>query len=605
MTKTIKLLKKNDELRIIDEELDIYLEIPHLAYMEVKKENGGKAILFTNVVDKKSDTKFEEPVLMNVFGSYKRCELLFGRTIESVADEITKLLHMKPPSGLKGKISMASELFSLKNIFPKRLKGEGKCQQIKYLKEDVDLYKLPVLTTWEQDGGPFITMGQVYTQSLDGEMVNLGMYRLQVYDKNHLGMHWQIHKDSSHFFDQYQKAGKKMPVSIAIGGNPLYTWCATAPLPYGVNELLMYGLITKKPAQLVKSLTTPLYIPQDVDYVIEGWVDPDNLKIEGPFGDHTGYYTLEEPYPVLEVSAITMQKKRTFLATVVGKPPLEDKYMGWATGKIFFPLLKTTAPDLLDYHMPENAGFHNLILAKMQPLYKGHAKQFMHAFWGVGQMSFVKHALFVGEDAPDLTDHEAITRYILNRIDLEDLMVSRGIVDALDHSSNKFGVGGKLGIDATGDEIEVAPKEILSNTMLFEKFATISDEVISLKQYYTDTKTPLCFIRIDKKHSQKELFKLFSPLQNHFRVLIAIDEKNNYLDNPYMLVWRVVNNIDSNRDFYYENDTLCIDATNKNELDGFQRRWPDDVSCTPEVINSLVERGIVNIDDEFKKHFLL
>ena len=172
-----------------------------------------------------------------------------------------------------------------------------------------------------------------------------------------------------------------MPVSIAIGGDPLYTWCATAPLPYGVNELLMYGLITKKPAELVKSLTTPLYIPKDVDYVIEGWVDPTALKVEGPFGDHTGYYTLEEPYPVLEVSAITMKRDRTFLATVVGKPPLEDKYMGWATGKIFFPLLKTTTPDLIDYHMPENAGFHNLILAKMQPLYKGHAKQFMHAFW--------------------------------------------------------------------------------------------------------------------------------------------------------------------------------------------------------------------------------
>jgi len=338
MKKTIKLLEKHNELKIIDEELDIYLEIPHLAYAEVKKKDGGKALLFTNVIDAKNGQKFDESVLMNVFGSYKRTELLFGRSVESVAEEITKLLHMKPPSGLVAKMGLAKELFSLKNIFPKKLKGEGKCQKIKYLNGDVDLGKLPVLTTWEQDGGPYITMGQVYTQSFDGEMVNLGLYRLQVYDKNHLGVHWQIHKDSSHFFDQYQKAGKKMPVSIAIGGDPLYTWCATAPLPYGVNELLMYGLITKKPAQLVKSLTTPLYIPRDVDYVIEGWVDTSKLKVEGPFGDHTGYYTLEEPYPVMEVSAITMKEERTFLATVVGKPPLEDKYMGWATGKIFFPL---------------------------------------------------------------------------------------------------------------------------------------------------------------------------------------------------------------------------------------------------------------------------
>ena len=334
MKTTIKLLKKHDEIKVIDAELDIYLEIAHLAYAEVKKEDGGKALLFTNVVDKKTGKKFSEPILMNVFGSYKRCELLFGRTIESVADEITKLLHMKPPSGFMGKINMAKDLFSLKNIFPKRLKGEGACQEIQFFEDEINLFDLPVLTTWEQDGGPFITMGQVYTQSLDGELVNLGMYRLQVYDKNHLGMHWQIHKDSSHFFDQYQKAGKKMPVTVAIGGNPLYTWCATAPLPYGVNELLMYGLITKTPAQLVKSLTNDLYIPKDVDYVIEGWVDTDVMKIEGPFGDHTGYYTLEEPYPVMEVSAISMKKEPTFLATVVGKPPLEDKYMGFATGKM-------------------------------------------------------------------------------------------------------------------------------------------------------------------------------------------------------------------------------------------------------------------------------
>ena len=183
MKKTIQLLKKHNELKVIDTELDIYLEIPHVAYAEVKKKDGGKALLFTNVVDSKTGKKFDEPVFMNVFASYKRCELLFGRTIESVADEITNLLHMKPPEGLMGKIGMAKELFGLKNIFPKRLKGEGACQQVKFLEDDINLYDMPVLTTWEQDGGPFITMGQVYTQSLDGEMVNLGMNRLQIYDK--------------------------------------------------------------------------------------------------------------------------------------------------------------------------------------------------------------------------------------------------------------------------------------------------------------------------------------------------------------------------------------------------------------------------------------
>ncbi|MFK5937502.1 MAG: menaquinone biosynthesis decarboxylase [Sulfurimonas sp.] len=604
MQKTIKLLKKNSQLRVIDDELDIYLEIPHLAYAEVKKKDGGKALLFTNVVDKKTNTKFQEPVLMNVFGSYKRCELLFGRTIESVADEITSLLHMKPPAGFMDKISMAKELFSLKNIFPKRLDGEGKCQEIKYLGEDIDLYKLPVLTTWEQDGGPFITMGQVYTQSLDGEMVNLGMYRLQVYDKNHLGMHWQIHKDSSHFFDQYQKAGKKMPVSIAIGGDPLYTWCATAPLPYGVNELLMYGLITKTPAKLVKSLTTPLYIPRDVDYVIEGWVDTQQLRIEGPFGDHTGYYTLEERYPVMEVSAITMQEKRTFLATVVGKPPLEDKYMGWATGKIFFPLLKTTVPDLLDYHMPENAGFHNLILAKMQPLYKGHAKQFMHAFWGAGQMSFVKHAIFVDENAPKLDNYESFATYVLNRFHPKAMFISEGILDALDHSSPENLVGGKLGIDATAAHKIKEPIFLADSDLLAEVQELISD-AIELKQFMKHAKNPVTVITLNKKQTVQTYFKGLEPLKDKLRIVVFVDEEKNDVTNPYMLIWRVTNNMDAQRDVFVSDVMVGVDGTNKSSIDGFTREWPDDVDCTLSVVESLKEKKLWDLDDTLYNKFQL
>ncbi|MCF6340007.1 MAG: menaquinone biosynthesis decarboxylase [Sulfurimonas sp.] len=604
MKKSIELLRKNNELKVIEEELDIYLEIPHLAYAEVKKKDGGKALLFTNVIDKKSGIKFKEPVLMNLFASYKRCELLFGRTIESIANEITSLLHMKPPVGFFDKISMAKELFSLKNIFPKRLKGEGICQKIKYLKDDIDLHKLPVLTTWEQDGGPFITMGQVYTQSLDGEMVNLGMYRLQVYDKNHLGMHWQIHKDSSHFFDQYQKAGKKMPVSVAIGGDPVYTWCATAPLPYGVNELLMYGLIKKEPAKLVKSLTTPLYIPQDVDYVIEGWVDTQNLKNEGPFGDHTGYYTLKEPYPVMEVSAITTKKEPTFLATVVGKPPLEDKYMGWATGKIFFPLLKTTAPDLLDYHMPENAGFHNLILAKMKPLYKGHAKQFMHVFWGVGQMSFVKHAIFLDENAPKLENYETLTAYILDRFTPKSLFISEGILDALDHSSPEILVGGKLGIDATAAYKVEAP-QLLGNDDLLKKVKEIIPDVINLHQYMRRTKNPITVISVNKTKNVKKYFNALVDLSTHIRIVVFIDENKNDIFNSYMTIWRVTNNIDAQRDIYISGLMVGIDGTNKNSLDGFNREWPDDVDCTPSVVESLKEKGLWDLsDEEYKKYQL-
>lgn len=600
---TLELLKNHDLLKIIDDELDIYLEIPHVAYIEVKKPDS-KAILFTNVVDRKNGKKFDTPILMNVFCSQKAVELLIGDG-DKIAARIQELLHMKPPAGFMDKISMLGTLFNLKSVFPKKLSKKGECQEIIKLGKDAKLSELPILTTWEQDGGPFITMGQVYTKSLDGKMSNVGMYRLQVYDDHTLGMHWQIHKDSNHFFHEYKKAGVKMPVSIGIGGDPMYIWCGQAPLPIGVFELLLYGFVKGKNAQLVKSITNDIYIPRDVDFVIEGFVDVQNLRIEGPFGDHTGYYTLKEEYPFMNVTAITHKKEPIFAATVVGKPPLEDKYMGHATERIFLPLLKTTAPDLIDYYMPENGVFHNLILAKIKTLYPGHAQQTMHAFWGVGQMSFVKHAIFVGEDAPFLTEHDAVTRYILNRIDLEELFISRGVVDALDHSSNKFAVGGKLGIDCTGEEITESGITLLSDEELLREMQKISSSVKDLKQYYTDTKNPICLISVEKNRSQKELFAELKPLLEHIKILIIVDEKDNYLDNPYMLIWRVVNNIDATRDIFFDANSVCVDATTKSELDGFMREWPDDVTCTQSVLESLKERKIIDIDDAFERKFLL
>ena len=448
-------------------------------------------------------------------------------------------------------------------------------------------------------------MGQVYTQSLNGELKNLGMYRLQVFPDNTLGMHWQIHKDSNHFFHEYKKAGKKMPVSIGIGGDPMYIWCGQAPLPIGVFELMLYGFVKNSPARLVKSITNDIWVPEDNDYIIEGFVDTSKLKIEGPFGDHTGYYTLDEEFPFMEVSAITSKKDPVFLATVVGKPPLEDKYMGYATERIFLPLLRTTAPDLVDYYMPENGVYHNLILAKINTFYPGHASQMMHAFWGVGQMSFVKHAIFVNSDAPKLTSHDEIIRYILNRINVDDILVSRGATDHLDHASPKFAVGGKLGLDCTGDEIDELGITLLEDSELLSKMKNISSDIKGLKQYYKDTKNPICVISVDKTRSQKYLFEELKALFSHIKILVIVDEKANDLENPYMLIWRVTNNMDSSRDLYIEGNTICLDGTNKNSLDGFTRRWPGDVNCTKSVIDSLRERNIIDIDDEFiKKHQL-
>ncbi|WP_418186974.1 menaquinone biosynthesis decarboxylase [Aliarcobacter lanthieri] len=603
MQKAIELLKKNNLLKIIDDELDIYLEVPHIAYVEVKKEDS-KAILFTNVVDRKNEKKFDIPVLMNVFCNEEAVKLFIGDG-DKIGSEIESLLKLKPPVTFSEKISTFTKLFALKNTIPKKLKTKGECQEIIKLGKEAKLSDLPIITTWEQDGGPFITMGQVYTQSLNGELKNLGMYRLQVYEDNTLGMHWQIHKDSNHFFHEYKKAGKKMPVTIGIGGDPMYIWCGQAPLPIGVFELMLYGFVKNTPAKLVKSITNDIWIPSDNDFVIEGFVDTSKFKIEGPFGDHTGYYTLEEEFPFMEVSAITSKKNPTFLATVVGKPPLEDKYMGFATERIFLPLLKTTAPDLVDYYMPENGVFHNLIIAKIDSFYPGHASQMMHAFWGVGQMSFVKHAIFVNSDAPELTNHDAITKHILNRINIEDILISKGVVDHLDHSSPKFAVGGKLGIDCTGNEIEELGITLLEDSELLNKMQHISKDIKGLKQYYKDTKNPICIVTVDKTRSQKYLFEELKPLFSHIKILVIVDDKSNDLENTYMLIWRVVNNIDSNRDLYIDGQTLCLDGTNKNSLDGFTRRWPDDVDCTKSVIDSLRERKIIDIDDEFIKKYQL
>ena len=601
MKDVVGWLKENGGLKIIDEPLDVELEIPHVAYIEVKKADS-RPLLFTHPINRAKGIEYDIPVLMNIFANREVTEKLFGRHPDEIAGDIDGLLKLKPPQGWKAKLAMIPKLFSLKNVFPKRLKFKGECQEVIIPKEEVDLDRLPILKTWSEDGGPFITMGQVYTQSLDGGMQNLGMYRLQQYDKNRLGMHWQIHKDASHFFDQYQKVGKKMPVTVAIGGDPLYIWCGQAPMPYGMFEMLLYGLVRNQNAELVKSITNDIYIPRDVDIVIEGFVDPELTEIEGPFGDHTGYYTLKEPFPVMEVETITMKKKPVFQATVVGKPPLEDKYMGWATERIFLPMLKPMAPDLIDYNMPENGVFHNLILAKMKTLYKGHAQQFMHAFWGVGQMSFVKHAIFVGEDAPELEESEALTEHILNRLEKSRILITQGIVDHLDHASPEQFVGGKLGVDATGDEVEEGVESLLSDGELLEKMQEIDNGIIELKQYFIQTKNPICVITVDKTKPIFSDIQKIESLKEHIKLLIIVDRENNDINNAYMLVWRVVNNIDAQRDILLE-PFIVIDATNKGEMDGYEREWPGDTLCDKEVLRGLEAKGLIEIDEPFIKKF--
>ncbi|EAH4973786.1 menaquinone biosynthesis decarboxylase [Campylobacter jejuni] len=596
MKEFIQILKENDLLRVIEEPVDVDLEIAHLAYIEAKKGEKGKALLFKNPIDKKLNKQYKFPVLMNTFCNEKALNLAFGRDYEEVAEEISKLTKLHIPTSFKAKMDFFMNLLSFKNVPPKRLKKNKALYDYEILNS---LEELPMLKTWEDDAGKFITMGQVYTQNLDKTQNNLGMYRLQMSDKNELLMHWQIHKDGANFYHEYKNAGfKKMPVSIAIGGDPLYIWCSQAPLPKGIFELLLYGFIKKTPVKLTPC-ENGIFVPYDSDVVIEGYVDLEEFKIEGPFGDHTGFYTPAELFPVMKVEKIYAKKEAIYQATVVGKPPLEDKIMGLGTERIFLPLLQTSVPDLLDYNMPENGVFHNLILAKIDAKYPAHAQQIMHAFWGVGQMSFVKHAIFVDKNAPSLKDYDALIPYILNRFDAEKILISEGICDQLDHASPNSCFGGKAGLDAC-EEIQVEELEILEDEKLLELFKT-KVELLNLKQFYKESKSPIVCILLDKKEKIEQSFDKLLEFKKHFRILVFLDAENK-LENSYMLVWRVVNNIDAKRDIFIKEERLGVDASAKGEAEGYLRAWPKQTDCTKSVIEDLILRNILeNNPDLFNK----
>ncbi|HAY6997113.1 TPA: menaquinone biosynthesis decarboxylase [Campylobacter jejuni] len=596
MKEFIQILKENDLLRVIEEPVDVDLEIAHLAYIEAKKGEKGKALLFKNPIDKKLNKQYKFPVLMNTFCNEKALNLAFGRDYEEVAEEISKLTKLHIPTSFKAKMDFFMNLLSFKNIPPKRLKKNKALYDYEILNS---LEELPILKTWEDDAGKFITMGQVYTQNLDKTQNNLGMYRLQMSDKNELLIHWQIHKDGANFYHEYKNVGfKKMPVSIAIGGDPLYIWCSQAPLPKGIFELLLYGFIKKTPAKLTPC-ENGIFVPYDSDVVIEGYVDLEEFKIEGPFGDHTGFYTPAELFPVMKVEKIYAKKDAIYQATVVGKPPLEDKIMGLGTERIFLPLLQTSVPDLIDYNMPENGVFHNLILAKIDAKYPAHAQQIMHAFWGVGQMSFVKHAIFVDKNAPSLKDCDALIPYMLDRFNTKKILISEGICDQLDHASPNSCFGGKAGLDAC-EEIQVEELEILEDEKLLELFKT-KVELLNLKQFYKESKSPIVCILLDKKEKIEQSFDKLLEFKKHFRILVFLDVENK-LENSYMLVWRVVNNIDAKRDIFIKEERLGVDASAKGEAEGYLRAWPKQTDCTKSVIEDLILRNILeNNPDLFNK----
>ena len=380
------------EVEHIKEEVSPVIEISKITDRESKKVGGGKALIFDNVVDNGKKTF---PIATNLFGSERRMAIALGvKSLDDAGTEIEEIIQMRPPTSLTEKIKTFLSLLPLAKIMPKSVKN-APCQEVVMLGNDINLAEIPVLKCWPNDGGRFITLPLVFTKSpVDGKS-NLGMYRLQIFDKNTTGMHWHIHKDGSHYFNEYAQRKMRMPVAVAIGADPSVIYAATAPMPRGIDELLLAGFFRKSGVEMVKCKTVDLKVPAEAEFVLEGYVDYDERRLEGPFGDHTGYYSLADMYPVFHLTALTRKREPIYCATLVGPPQMEDCYMAKATERIFLPMLRTVFPEIHDYFLPWEGVFHNIVIVSAQKEYPAHAQRLMSGLWGQGQMSFCKAIVVV------------------------------------------------------------------------------------------------------------------------------------------------------------------------------------------------------------------
>jgi len=441
----IQRLDKAGELRRIKKEVEPYLEISAIADRTMKLPDGGPALLFENV----AGSKF--PLAINVMGSRKRMSWALGvDDLEEVAAEIAALTRLPGdmPQGLMGKLKLLPQLGQLGAIAPKTITSGAACQQVVKIGDEASLDDIPILTCWPDDGGPFITLPLVFTRDPSGKR-NVGMYRIQKFGPRETGMHWQRHKVGSRHYAEHEAKGNDIPVAIVLGGDPAITYAATAPLPDDIDELVFAGFIRKKPVELVKCKTIDAEVPADADFVIEGVVPAGERRREGPFGDHTGYYSLADDYPVFKVTAITHRKDAIYPATIVGPPPMEDKYLGLATERLFLPLVRLMVPEVVDYYLPAEGVFHNLALVRIKKRYPGHAFKVMHALWGLGQMMFTKCIVVVDDDVDVQNPADVVWRVLANIDPERDITFVKGPHDVLDHASQYPSFGSKMGVDGT------------------------------------------------------------------------------------------------------------------------------------------------------------
>jgi 4-hydroxy-3-polyprenylbenzoate decarboxylase len=436
----VQVLEKSGELKRIAHPVKAELEIAEIADRVMKA--GGPALLFENVVGKKI------PLLINAFGSMKRMSIALGvNDIEEIAKKISKLIQIQPPRTFKDKIQLAGELIKLAGL-PPRIVSDGACHEV--VQREPDLNILPVLTCWPGDAGPFITLPMVFSKDPVKGTRNVGLYRMQVFDARTTGMHWHLHKVGARHFQHQKESAGKMELAVCLGGDPAMIYAATAPLPDQIDEILFAGFLRNKGVELTRGITVDIEVPADTDIVIEGYVDPSEpLRREGPFGDHTGFYSLADEYPVFHVTCITHRKNPIYPTTIVGRPPMEDVHLGKTTERLFLPLVRVTLPEIADMNLPVHGVFHNLAIVSIKKEYPAHARKVMHALWGLGQMMFTKILIVVDHDV-NIQDLSEVTWIVGNHIDPKrDMVFLDGPVDVLDHAAPRLGFGSKVGIDAT------------------------------------------------------------------------------------------------------------------------------------------------------------
>ena len=589
----IDTLERSGELIRIKTFVDPKLEMAEITDRMSKQPGGGKALLFEN-------TGYEFPVLMNAYGSEKRMCLALGvQQLDDVAKEIENLFKLlaAPKEGIIDKLKMLPKLSQFASWMPTVKSGKGECQEI--VMREPDITKLPVITCWPKDGGPFVTLPVIHTKDPNTGIRNVGMYRMQVFEPTLTGMHWHKHKVSAKHFNEYKKLNKRMPVAVALGGDPVYAYSATAPLPENVDEYMLAGFLRKKKVELVKCITQPeIEVPADADFIIEGYVEPgDEMIWEGPFGDHTGYYSLPDWYPRFHITAITHKKDPVYPATIVGIPPQEDAWLGKATERIFLaPIKMTLVPEIVDMDMPVEGVFHNLVIAKIKKDYAGQGQKVMNAMWGAGQMMFNKILVLVAGEIK-IQDYEQLAKYVFENMNpATDIYFSTGPMDVLDHSCSKLGFGGKMCIDGTGKYEEEADESYelrMKNEELRIDLRDKFPEIKVVNRSLLQKGIPCVIISVEKRRKGhiKELHEQICSLTEiaGVKMILYVEHTVDANDLPTAL-WRFCNNLDPKRDYHISKlpttnlkpqtsgYTACIgfDGTRKTkEFDDFNRDWPN------------------------------